>query len=249
MRLRDKVAIITGAGSGIGEATAQLFAKEGAAVVIAEIDESLGKATEEKIRQLGGEALFIQHDVRKEASWIQLFDAVVSRYGKVEILVNNAGISITGSIEECTLEQWRQVHEVNLDGVFLGTKYGILTMKTYKTGSIINLSSIEGNIAEPHLAAYNSSKGGVRLLTKSAALHCAKANYGIRVNSVHPGYLHTPMHARFSPEKIRQLEKKHPIGFLGEAIDVAYGILYLASDESRFVTGSELIIDGGYTAQ
>lgn len=249
MRLQDKIAIITGGGSGIGEATAHLFSQEGAIVVIAEIDESSGPSTAEKIRQSGGEAIWIQHDVREESSWIRLFDTVITRYGNVEILVNNAGISITGSIEECTLEQWRHVHEVNLDGVFLGTKYGILTMKAYGKGSIINLSSIEGNIAEPHLAAYNSSKGGVRLLTKSAALHCAQSNYGIRVNSVHPGYLHTPMHARFSEEKIRQLESLHPIGFLGEARDVAYGILYLASDESRFVTGAELIIDGGYTAQ
>ncbi|MBD1381516.1 glucose 1-dehydrogenase [Bacillus sp. IB182487] len=249
LRVINKVTVITGAGAGIGKATASLFAKEGAKVVLTDINKESSEATLHQIVNDGGQAIFIQHDVTKEDNWKKVFNIAISKYEKIEVLVNNAGIAMQASIEDCTYEQWRRIHEVNLDGVFLGTKYGILAMKANKKGSIINLSSIEGNIAEPQLAAYNSSKGGVRLLTKSAALHCAKSNYGIRVNSVHPGYLHTPMHEKFSSEQIKQIESLHPIGHLGEAIDVAYGILYLASEEAKFVTGSELVIDGGYTAQ
>ncbi|WP_257350712.1 glucose 1-dehydrogenase [Pseudalkalibacillus decolorationis] len=249
MRLKDKVTVITGAGSGIGEATAFLFAREGAKVVLTDINEETGKATLLKVKNKGGNAIFIQHDVTNEEGWKNVYNIVISKFDQVDVLVNNAGIAMQASVEDCTYEQWKRIHEVNLDGVFLGTKYGIVAMKANNRGSIINISSIEGNIAEPHLAAYNSSKGGVRQLSKSAALHCAKSNYGIRVNSVHPGYLHTPMHARFSEKQVRQIESLHPMGHLGEAIDVAYGILYLASDESKFITGTELIIDGGYTAQ
>lgn len=249
MRLKDKVAFITGAASGIGQETAYLFAREGATLILTDINKDSGEQTLSEIKKSNVEAMFYEHDVTKENEWKTIIASVLAKFKKIDILVNNAGIALQASVEDCTLEQWNKVHEVNLDGTFLGIKHAVRAMKHQKKGSIINISSIEGNIAEPHLAAYNSSKGGVRLLTKSAALHCAKQNYGIRVNSVHPGYLHTPMHDRFSEEVIRELEARHPVGFLGKAIDVAYGILYLASDEARFVTGSELTIDGGYTAQ
>ncbi|SHE32602.1 NAD(P)-dependent dehydrogenase, short-chain alcohol dehydrogenase family [Seinonella peptonophila] len=249
MRLKDKVTVITGAGKGIGKETAFLFAKEGAHVIVTDFDASIGESVCEEISQTCATTAFVPLDVRYEEEWIQMCQFVIARFGRMDILVNNAGIAMQDTIEDCSYEQWRKVHEVNLDGVFLGTKHGIRTMKRNRQGSIINLSSIEGNIAEPHLVAYNSSKGGVRLLTKSAALHCAKSGYGIRVNSVHPGYLHTPMHDHFSQKQLKEITDRHPIGYLGQAIDVAYGILYLATEESRFVTGSELVIDGGYTAQ
>jgi NAD(P)-dependent dehydrogenase (short-subunit alcohol dehydrogenase family) len=180
--------------------------------------------------------------------------SVASRFGPLDILVNNAGVALSASIEDTSLEQWRWLMGVNLDGVFLGTRYAIAAMKN-RGGSIINLSSIEGLIGDPNLAAYNASKGGVRLLTKSAALHCAKAGYKIRVNSVHPGYIRTPMvegyvAAQADPEAASvAIAAAHPLGHIGEPNDIAYGVLYLASDESKFVTGAELVIDGGYTAQ
>lgn len=249
MRLKNKVALITGAGSGIGRETAHLFAREGASLILTDINEELGNRTLNELNNIDGNILFYEHDVTQEEEWKVIIADAISKFEKLDILVNSAGISIQGSVEDCTLEEWNYVHKVNLDGTFLGIKHFIKKVKYQGNCSIVNISSIEGIVAESHLAAYNSSKGGVRLLTKSSALHCAEKKYGIRVNSVHPGYLHTPMHDRHSEQKIKEFETRHPIGFLGEAIDVAYGVLYLASEEARFVTGSELIIDGGYTAQ
>ncbi|MBX9746152.1 MAG: SDR family oxidoreductase, partial [Hyphomonadaceae bacterium] len=177
-----------------------------------------------------------------------------SRFGPLDVLVNNAGVALGASVEDTSIEQWHWLMGINLDGVFLGTRYAIAAMKS-RGGSIINLSSIEGLIGDPNLAAYNASKGGVRLLTKSAALHCAKAGYGIRVNSIHPGYIRTPMvegyiAAQPDPSAAKAaIAALHPLGHIGEPNDIAYGVLYLASDESKFVTGAELVIDGGYTAQ
>ena len=196
-----------------------------------------------------------QHDVTEERQWEQAIGATVERFGRLDVLVNNAGIGIGGNVEETTFEQWRRTQSVNLDAVFIGTRDAVRSMRKSGGGSIINLSSIEGIIGDPSLAAYNASKGGVRLLTKSAALYCAKAGLKIRVNSVHPGYIWTPMVENFlrsqgDVEKGRQhLNSLHPIGHVGEPNDVAYGVLYLASDESKFVTGAEIVIDGGYTAQ
>lgn len=249
MRLKNKVTLITGAASGIGKKTAEVFLEEGAVVLLADVSEEKGKEALVELRKKGSQIYFYPLHVRDESGWENLLANIMNEWSQLDVLVNNAGISLTGSVEECALEDWRYVHEINLDGVFLGTKHAIRVMKKSTSGSIVNICSIEGNVAEAHLAAYNSSKGGVKLLTKSAALHCAQENYQIRVNSVHPGYLHTPMHDRFSAEKIKEIAARHPIGFLGSPLDVAYGILYLASEESRFVTGSELMIDGGYTAQ
>ncbi len=252
-RVSGKVALVTGASLGIGKATAELLAREGAQVVVSDLKTEEGQAVVQQIKSQGGEAIFVRHDAASEEQWQQAIAAALDAFGKLDIVVNNAGIALSKNVEDTTLAEWRKVQDVNLDGVFLGTKYGIEALRKSGGGSIINLSSIEGLIGDPDLAAYNASKGGVRIFTKSAALHCARAGYGIRVNSVHPGYIWTPMVEAVAngenSEKYKQLVGLHPIGHLGEADDIAYGILYLASDESKFMTGSELVIDGGYTAQ
>lgn len=252
-RVSGKVALVTGGAQGLGKAAAEMLAREGAKVAVTDVNEDEGNEVAEGIRTGGGEAIFIRHDTSSEDDWRSAIQATLDAFGRLDVLVNNAGIGVLGNVEETTLEQWRKTQSVNLDGVFLGTKYGIEAMRRSGGGSIINISSIEGLIGDPNLAAYNASKGGVRIFTKSAALHCARQGYGIRINSVHPGYIWTPMvdavsHGK-NTEKYKELVALHPIGHLGEPDDIAYGILYLASDESRFVTGAELVIDGGYTAQ
>jgi NAD(P)-dependent dehydrogenase (short-subunit alcohol dehydrogenase family) len=254
-RVENKVALVTGGGLGLGRACAMLLARQGAKVMVTDLKEQEGRAVADEIVEAGGEAMFMRQDVSSEADWEATIAAVVRRFGRLNILVNNAGVALGGDVESTTLEQWRALMAVNLDGVFLGTKHAIGAMKGTGGGSIINLSSIEGLIGDPNLAAYNASKGGVRIFSKSAALHCAKSGYKIRVNSVHPGYIWTPMvegylAAQPDPEAAKAyLAGLHPVGHLGEPNDIAYGVLYLASDESKFVTGAELVIDGGYTAQ
>ncbi|NHN87458.1 glucose 1-dehydrogenase [Acetobacter conturbans] len=252
-RVAGKVAIVSGAASGIGKATAMLLAREGASVAVGDVKEEDGRKTVADIEAAGGKALFVKLDVRMENDWKAAIDATLAQFGRLDIAVNNAGIAYSGTVESTSYADWQRVQAINLDGVFLGTKYAIEAMRKHGDGgSVINLSSIEGLVGDPTLAAYNASKGGVRLFTKSAALHCAKSGYGIRVNSVHPGYIWTPMVAGLTNEESAARQKLvdlHPIGHLGEPDDIAYGILYLASDESKFVTGSELVIDGGYTAQ
>ncbi|MFT8586997.1 glucose 1-dehydrogenase [Acetobacter papayae] len=251
-RVAGKVALVTGAANGIGRATALLLAREGARVFVTDLKEQDGAQVVHEIVQAGGQASFLRLDTADEGNWQTVLATVRAQAGRLDIAVNNAGIAYSGTVESTDLEHWRRVQSINLDGVFLGTKYAIELMKEHKAGSIINLSSIEGLIGDPTLAAYNASKGGVRLFTKSAALHCAKSGYGIRINSVHPGYIWTPMVQGLTAEDAAARQKLvdlHPIGHLGEPDDIAYGILYLASDESKFMTGSELVIDGGYTAQ
>lgn len=252
-RVAGKVALVTGGALGIGKATAELLAREGSKVVITDVKVEEGQGVARAICAQGGEAVFVQHDASNEDQWKAAIQAALNHFGRLDILVNNAGIGLPGNVEQTSLEEWRKTQSVNLDGVFLGTKYGIEAMRESGGGSIVNLSSIEGLIGDPDLAAYNASKGGVRIFTKSAALHCAREGYGIRINSVHPGYIWTPMVDAVSggkgSDKYNYLVGLHPIGHLGEPDDIAYGILYLASDESKFVTGSELVIDGGYTAQ
>jgi 3(or 17)beta-hydroxysteroid dehydrogenase len=254
-RVSGKVAMVTGGGMGLGRAAALMLAREGATVVVSDIQVAEGRATVDAITERGQIAHFIEHDVASEDAWISAIAQAVATAGKIDVLVNNAGIALAGSVEDTTLEDWRRLMAVNLDGVFLGVKHAIAAMKTSGGGSIINLSSIEGLVGDPNLAAYNASKGGVRIFTKSAALHCGKAGYNIRVNSVHPGYIWTPMVENFLKsqgdvdEGRRYLDSLHPIGHIGEPDDIASAIVYLASDESKFVTGSELVVDGGYTAQ
>jgi 3(or 17)beta-hydroxysteroid dehydrogenase len=254
-RVKDKVAIVTGGALGLGKADCILLAREGAKVVVTDIKAREGAEVVAAIHEAGGEALFLEHDVGSEDDWARVVQQTEKRFGRVDVLVNNAGLGISGTVEDTSLNEWRKTLRVNLDGVFLGTKYAIEAMKKHGSGSIINLSSIEGLIGDPTLAAYNASKGGVRIFTKSAALHCAKSGYGIRVNSIHPGYIWTPM-----VEEIlratgdvaagrRALDALHPVGHIGEPDDIGWGVVFLASEESKFMTGSELVIDGGYTAQ
>lgn len=254
-RMQDKVAVVTGAAFGIGAATARKLSDEGARVVLTDLKDDAGNKL---AGEIGQNAVFLHHDVTQEDQWEAIMAKALERFGRVDVVVNNAGVGFGGAPEEQTLEDWHKLMRVNLDAVFLGTKHAIRTMKKVPprgSGSIVNMSSIEGLVGDPNLGAYNASKGGVRLYTKSVALYCAKNKLNIRVNSVHPGYILTPMvESSFAlapdPEAAKQhLVDLHPIGHLGEPDDIAWGVLYLASDESKFVTGSELVIDGGYTAQ
>ena len=248
MRLEGKVALISGGARGMGAEEALLFAQEGAKVVIGDVLEGEGRDIAAQIP--GGQAIFVRLDVTKEADWQRAVSMAEEVYKRLDILVNNAGVSAVGGIEDTTVEEWDRVMEVNAKGVFLGTKYAIPAMQRSGGGSIINISSQLGIVAMNESSPqYIASKGAVRLLTKSTALQYAED--GIRCNSVHPGPIVTPMtQGRRSDEAVRELmESRIPLGRYGEAIDVAYGVLYLASDEASFVTGSELVIDGGWVAQ
>lgn len=253
-RVKGKVAIITGAASGLGRATALLLAKEGAKVTVSDINEVNGKEVVEEIKRDGGEAIFMKHDVSNEGDWSEVIEKTLAEFGKLDILVNNAGVLFIREIENTSLEEWHRLMSINLDGVFLGTKYAIGAMKSGGGGSIVNMSSAAGIAATPDdTSAYCASKGAIRLFTKAAALECSKAghNYNIRVNSIHPGIIETQMAKTvLGDDTLKKiLEERNPIGRIGEPIDIAYAVLYLASDESKFVTGAELIIDGGWTAQ
>jgi len=257
-RLQGKVAMITGGASGIGKAQAELFAKEGAKVVITTRRKvAEGTALAGSINKMGGEATFIKLDVTKESDWKEVIDKVIRKYGKLNILVNNAGVSLGKTIEDTSLDEWNWLMDINSTGVFLGTKYAIKAMKNNgELCSIINISSVDAMVGEPHLAAYCASKGAVRSLTKAAAISCAEVGYTIRVNSVHPGGIHTELTEKEAQDLglpleqyLEQERKMHPIGRFGEPIDIAYVSLYLASDESKWVTGSEFVADGGYIAK
>ncbi len=259
-RVAGKVALITGAASGLGQASAVLMADEGANIVVTDMN---GEGAEETARLINdshgaGRVVAVTHDVTSEEQWIEAIDKGLDTFGVLDIVVNSAGVGVMKDVEETTLEEWRFVNAVNLDGTFLGCKHGIGAIKKTsreRGGSIVNLSSVSGIIGGHNVAAYNASKGGVRLLSKSVALHCARKGYNIRCNSVHPTFIDTPMvqemfNAADEPEKVRsKLIRQIPIGRLGVPDDIAQGILYLASDESSFMTGSEFVLDGGITAQ
>ena len=249
MRLENKVALISGGARGMGAAESRLFAKEGAKVVIGDVLEEEGRQTEAQINEAGGDCLFVRLDVTSESNWQDVVAATVARFGKLDILVNNAGIGRPGTVEETTTEIWDTVMDINAKGVFLGTKAAIPEMRKVGGGSIINISSIWGIVGSGGSSAYHASKGAVRLLTKSTAIQYA--GEGIRANSVHPGPIATPMTeaSRADSDRNQWFLANSPLGRWGEPEDVAYGVLFLASDESSFMTGSELVIDGGWTAQ
>ncbi|CUS25561.1 Short-chain alcohol dehydrogenase [Paucilactobacillus oligofermentans DSM 15707 = LMG 22743] len=249
-RLDGKVAIITGGTLGIGWAIAHRFVEEGAKVIITGRHADVG---EDAAKKIGNTDVirFIQHDAADEAGWVDLFDTTEKAFGPVSTLVNNAGIGLTGSIEETSTETWRKIMDVNLDGVFFGTRLGIKRMKNKNLGaSIINMSSIEGFIGDPNLGAYNATKGAVRIMSKSAAVDAALKDYDVRVNTVHPGYIKTPLVDGIEgAEEGMSDRSKTPMGHIGEPDDIAWICVYLASNESKFATGSEFVVDGGYTAQ
>lgn len=251
-RVEGKVALVTGAGSGLGAESARRLAREGAAVVLTDISAEAGQAVADGIADAGGKALFLTQNVADEGRWAEVVGETLKAFGRLDVLVNNAGVAGGGPLLETTFEAWRQLMDINLDGVFLGMKAAAPVMVEAGRGSIINLSSILGKVGSPGAPAYCASKGGVALLTKATALELAP--FGVRVNSVHPGFIETPMVAgalrdvENANEMRDMIISRHALGRLGVPREIADGIVFLASDESSFMTGSELVIDGGYTA-
>lgn len=253
MRLEGKVALVSGAARGLGAAIAARFVEEGAIVVIGDVRLDQARKVAAELRDSGCSAESIELNVSNEASWAGALTTVRERFGPIDILVNNAGVAMLGSIENTSFEDWRRIMAVNLDGVFLGTKAAIADMRD-RGGSIVNISSIRALVADPNSIAYDASKGGVLSLTRSAAVHCARQGYGIRINSLHPGYVLTDMIAEATadrndvPELIASIQDAHPIGRTGTSREIADAALFLASGEASFMVGSALVVDGGYTA-
>ena len=253
-RVENKVAIVTGAASGLGFAAARKLMDEGAKVLLTDINEEVINSMPERLSNYS-ETQFssMAHDVANEESWINVIENAENHFGKINILVNSAGISLGADVVSTDFEIWKKVHQVNLDSVFLGCKYAVPIMSKSGQGSIINLSSISGIVAGWNTAAYNSSKAGVRLLSKSVALYCAKKGYDVRCNSVHPAFVDTPildpLKQAFGEENaVAKLSRQIPMNKIGDTDDVSYAILYLASNESKFMTGTEIVLDGGLSA-
>ena len=249
MRLEGKVALITGAARGQGAAEARLFAQEGAKVIVADVSDPEGIAVAAEIAEAGGDAIYVHLDVTDESEWDAAVQSAVTSFGKLDILVNNAGIWRRGHVMETSSEQWDDIMDVNAKGVFLGTKAAIPEMRKAGGGSIVNISSTAGLVGSKTSSAYSASKGAVRIFSKSTAIQYASE--GIRANSIHPGPIDTDMGDQVWPDSTSREASisRTALSRIGTAQDIAYGALYLASDESSFVTGSELVIDGGVTAQ
>ena len=249
MRLEGKVALITGGSRGQGATEAELFVKEGARVVVADILEPEGNAVVAQIREGGGDASFIRLDVTSEDDWRDAVQFTLNTYGRLDILINNAAIYKRTPIVQTGLDEWNQIMDINSTGVFLGTKHAVPAMQKSGGGSIINISSTAGLVGSERGSAYGASKGSVRLFTKYTAIQ--HAGDGIRANSIHPGPIDTEMIKEniSTPEDRAESEARVPLGRIGTVTDVAYGALFLASDESSFMTGAELVIDGGVTAR
>ncbi len=259
-RVSGKVALVTGGASGIGAGCAQVLAREGATVVITDIQDDKGQWLAEDLARSGATALYLHHDVTSEDAWIGVMGEVDKRFGRLDILVNNAGIGVgCPSITTMELSDWRRQQAINVEGVFLGIKHGLLLMrKAGNGGSIINMSSVAGLKGSPILAGYCATKGAVRLLTKAVALECGAAQDGVRVNSVHPGLIETPIWlgivdaatgANAPPDLDAMATLAVPLSVKGVPEDIANGVLWLASEESRYVTGAELVIDGGLSVR
>ncbi|MFO0986491.1 MAG: glucose 1-dehydrogenase [Alphaproteobacteria bacterium] len=251
-RLRDKVAIVTGGGSGMGRATVKLFADEGAKVVTTDLDEASVAAL---AAEIGPSVRALRHDVADEAGWARVIDLARDTFGGLHILVNNAGCALEGTPENTRLEDWRRVHAVNAEGVFLGCRAAIPAIRASGGGSIVNVASRAAiRAAPPHLAAYGASKGAVHEYTMTVAIYCARAGYNIRCNSINPGAIDTPLlQASFAQaanpaERRQMIVGRIPLGRMGRPVDIAYAALYLASDESAYVTGAEINVDGGVAA-
>ena len=250
-RLENKVVLLSGGASGIGAATARMIVREGGKAVLADRDEAKGRAL---AAELGDAAHFVALDVVDEQSWQAAVAATVEKFGGLHGLLNAAGVGVRNSIEDCTLAEYRRVNDINSLGTFLGCKHAIPAMKESGGGSIVNISSVLGLRGASYAMAYCASKGAVRTLTKNVALYCAQQKYNIRCNTVHPGYIDTPMIAPRLDSNVgnmtgrQALEELHPLGRLGQADEVAHMILFLLSDESTFSTGSEFVCDGGLTA-
>jgi NAD(P)-dependent dehydrogenase (short-subunit alcohol dehydrogenase family) len=256
-QVSGKVAVVTGGASGIGEACSETLAREGAAVLITDIDDALGKDVAQHITKAGGKAHYLRHDVCDEAAWPSVIGEAEKRFGRLDIMVANAGIGVMAPIAEMTLADWQRQQAINLDGVFLSIKHSIPAMKRAGAGSIVLMSSVAGLRGAPGLAAYSATKGGVRLLAKSVALEHAADN--IRCNSVHPGIIATPIwgkiptgaegNRRNAPIDPRErAEQSVPLPRVGEAQDIANGVLFLCTEAANYMTGQELVIDGGMTA-
>jgi NAD(P)-dependent dehydrogenase (short-subunit alcohol dehydrogenase family) len=246
-RVRDKVTIVTGGARGIGQATAAVLAEEGARVLIADIDEMRGKAA---AAEIGEGAHFVRHDVRREEDWVSLLALATRKYRRIDVLVHNAGIYLIKPVAETTVEELEEILAVNVRGVFFGMKHVAPVMAGQKKGSIINISSMDGIVGSEGHTAYGGSKGALRTMTKDPAVEHARK--GVRVNSIHPAYIRTDMAlygAKMSGQTLEELGSEFPVGYIGEPIDVAYSVLYLASDESRYVTGAKLAIDGAAMAE
>jgi NAD(P)-dependent dehydrogenase (short-subunit alcohol dehydrogenase family) len=265
-RVQGKVALVTGGASGIGRACALLLGKEDATVIVTDVQDDMGQDTARKINQEGGDAMYLNHNVTDEDAWIRVIGEIKSCYGKLHVLVNNAGIAIAGPVTEMSLADWRRQQAINLDGVFLGTKHALPLMRESGGGSIINMSSLAGLKGSAGLAGYCATKGGVRLFTKAVAMECAAAKDKVRVNSVHPGIIETPIWGAIAegmPGEVLSAAASRanapdldalssmivPMGVKGLPEDIAEGVLYLASDASRYVTGTELVIDGGLSTR
>ncbi len=245
-RLDGKVALITGAARGQGEVESRLFVQEGAKVVLTDVLVEQGQAVAASIQTGGGEASFLQHDVANPDEWTEVVGHAVRTYGRLDILINNAGIALREGVLTTTVADWDRLMDINLKGVFLGMQAAIPAMLESGGGSIINISSTSGIVGFPGGTAYHSAKGGVRLMTKATAAEVAKQ--GIRVNSIHPGLIETPMTDNMAEARSELMLERTPMGRKGTPMEIAYGALFLASDESSFMTGAELVIDGGMTA-
>ena len=246
-RMDGKVAIVSGGASGIGAAHVRVLAAEGAKVIAGDLQEDKGQAVVEEVNKNGGEAAFFRLDVTREEDWSNAVKEAVSRFGKLTTLINNAGIYWPRGTEEETVEGWNTMISVNQTGVWLGMKAAVPAMREAGGGAIVNISSLYGRIGSPGSISYHATKGAVRLMTKSAALEYVKQ--GIRVNSIHPGQIDTPILGDLTPEMDAQIKDATPMGRLGRPEEIAYGSLYLCSDEAAFTTGAELVIDGGWFAQ